>query len=172
MFITLIAILQAFSISLGVGSATLAVVNFFAAIADGTIDVTERRMIGIVYTVLRVATATLLVTTLVLVSLIFSTHGFAGFSPFIGAQLLTLTILLINSSLMSARLMTSTFGPAIQACSWYTLATLAALQSLQLTDFSFWQFILGYISWIVLGVGVVNALMFIQKDKFNRSRNF
>lgn len=162
--VTLVAIVQSFAISLGVGSSTLAILNFFTAIADGTIDPTERRMMGIVYKVLRVAMGLIMVTTLFL---IFSQQGnnLNGLSAFSLGQITALAVLFLNATLMTLHIMPSTFGPAIQAGSWYTLGTLAAQQSLQLTDFSYLEFLLGYLAWIVLAIGVVNGAMELMKAK-------
>jgi len=165
LFITLVAIIQSLSISLGVGSSTLAIVNFFAAIADGTIDETERRMMGIVYVVLRIAMVLILVTSLFLVAIQYSEVGLDGLSAFTYGQLLALAVLFLNAMLMTAHLMPSTYGPAIQAGSWYTLGGLLAIQLQGADTFTFTQFILGYITWIVLAVGIVNGVMAIQKAK-------
>ncbi|MFT7644380.1 MAG: hypothetical protein ACI9BF_000023 [Candidatus Paceibacteria bacterium] len=159
LFITLVAILQPFSISLGVGSSTLAIVNFFVTIADGAIDETERRMMGVVYVVLRVATLMILLTTGALVSIEFTNGGIVGFSTIIYAQLLTLIMLFVNASLMTARVMPSTYGPALQAGSWYTLGTLSALQIVGIVNFSFLNFLFGYITWLILAVAIVNGIM-------------
>lgn len=164
-FLTVVAILQSFSISLGVGSSTLAIINFFAAIADGVIDDTERRMMGIVYVVLRVAMAVILVTTLLLLAAEYSSLGIMNMTPFAVAQFFTLIMLFLNAMLMTAHLMPSTFGPAIQAGSWYTLGTLMALRSLDMTEFTFTQFFLGYIAWIVLAVAIVNGVMAVLKER-------
>ncbi len=59
----LVAILQSIGISLGVGSSTIAIVNFFVAIADGKIEPTERKMMQVTYVILRVAMVTILLTT-------------------------------------------------------------------------------------------------------------
>ena len=61
--IIVIAILQIFSVSLGVGSSTLAVLNFFVAIADGKISDEERNMMGVVYIVLRISMLAILFTS-------------------------------------------------------------------------------------------------------------
>lgn len=165
LFITIVAILQSFSISLGVGSSTLAIINFFAAIADGTIDPTERRMMGIVYVVLRVAMVSILLTTILLIAYQSTETDILTLSTFAYAQLFALMVLFSNAMLMTARLMPSNFGPAIQAGSWYTLGTLAALVPLGLTSFTFLQFILGFVTWIVLAVSIVNGVMAIQLAK-------
>ncbi len=80
MIITLATIIQSMAISLGVGSSTLAIINFFVAIADGAIDETERKMMGVVYKVLRVAMVLILITTILLLLNLYSSAGLAGFS--------------------------------------------------------------------------------------------
>jgi hypothetical protein len=155
-------IIQSFSISLGVGSSTLAIVNFFAAIEDGTIDETERRMMGIVYIVLRVAIGLILFTSFILSYQSMVTNGLTGM--LIG-QVIALAVLFINAALMTMRIMPSTFGPAIQAGSWYTLGTLSALQIVGVTDFTLAVFLMGYVTWLILAVGIVNGIMAILKAK-------
>jgi hypothetical protein len=164
-FVTLISIIQSFSISLGVGSSTLAVTNFFVAIADGAIDETERRMMGVVYVVLRIAMILILISTLTILSLMYASTGLAGMSAFHFGQIMATIVLFVNAMLMTAHLMPSNFGPAIQAGNWYTLGTLSALLPLGLTDFSFTQFFLAYITWLVLAIAIVNGIMAILRGK-------
>jgi hypothetical protein len=159
-FTTLVAILQSFSISLGVGSSTLAIINFFVAISDGRIDETERRMMGVVYVVLRVAMVLILLTTITLLAYEASMVGsLLQMSVFSYVMALPLAILFINALLMTLHIMPSTFGPSIQAASWYTLGALMALKALDITGFSFIVFILSYITWIVLATAIVNGIM-------------
>ena len=161
---TFVAIVQSFSISLGVGSSTLAIVNFFVAISDGKIDETERRMMGIVYVVLRIAMILILATTVLL--MIFD-HLDAGIdmTSLVSAQLIVLIVLFLNATLMTMRKMPSTFGPALQAGSWYTLGTLAALVPLGLTTFTLTEFFLGYITWLILAIAIVNGVMAMLKHQ-------
>lgn len=160
----LTSIFQVFSVSLGVGSSTLAITNFFVAIADGKIDETERRMMGVVYVVLRIAMVAILITTLILFVLDFMQAGnLSALSDFTYAFLIPLTVLFINAVLMTLHLMPSTFGPSIQAGSWYTLGTLMALKSLGITDFSLTIFLLAYVTWLVLATSIVNGIMAILK---------
>jgi len=163
--ITFFAILQTFSVSLGVGSSTLAIVNFFVAISDGKIDETERKMMGAIYTTLRVAMVAILVTTLGLITLEFFNSGAVSLTVFSVALLFTLSILFINAVLMTIRLMPSTFGPALQAGSWYTLGALVALKLQGITDFTFLQFFLAFMAWMVLAIGVVNGIMSLLKKR-------
>ncbi len=164
-FLTLTAIIKSFAISLGVGSSTLAITSFFVAISDGRIDDTERRMMGVVYIVLRVAMVLILLTTLILLSVQYAATGFSEISTFNFAQLFVTLVLFINAMLMTAHLIPSNFGPAIQAGNWYTLGTLAALVPLQLTNFTAIQFVLAYITWLVLAIGIVNGVMAILRGK-------
>ncbi|MEK7638901.1 MAG: hypothetical protein AAB388_01935 [Patescibacteria group bacterium] len=169
MFLTLVAIIQSFAISLGVGSSTLAITNFFVAIADGKIDETERKMMGVVYVVLRVAMVLILGTTVLLVGNTWATVGISGLSAFTWGQIIPLVVLYVNAVLMTAHLMPSTFGPALQAGSWYTLGTLSALAILDMTGFTLMQFLLGYIAWLVLAVAIVNGLMAVLKARKTKS---
>ncbi|MCA9355067.1 hypothetical protein KC865_00760 [Candidatus Kaiserbacteria bacterium] len=169
-FLGLVSIVQTLSIALGVGSSTLAVINFLVAIKDGKIDDTERRMMGVVYVVLRVAMVIILITTILLISAEYSSAGFAGLSAFSLGQLLTLFVLFTNAMLMTAHLMSTTFGPGLQAGSWYTLGILLALNTIGWTNFLFTTFILSYVTWLILAIGIVNLLMFYAKEKAKRGQ--
>lgn len=166
-FLTLVAILQSFAVSLGAGSSTLAIINFFVAIADGSISPDERRMMGVVYIVLRIAMILILITTLCLLAAQYS-NGTLTLVPYNVAQLVVIGVLFVNAMLMTAHIMPSNFGPAIQAGNWYTLGTLSALVPLSLTTFSMMHFFLAYITWIALAIAIVNGIMAIQMAKRNK----
>lgn len=159
------SVLQVFAISLGVGSSTLAIVNFFVAVADGEIDETERRMMGVVYVVLRIAMLFILLTTVGLVAAEYSAVDSAHLSAFSLGQLTVLFVLFLNALLMSAHLVPTTVGPALQAGSWYTLGTLIALEATHHISFTFFQFFLAYVAWIILAIGIVNSVLAILNAK-------
>lgn len=161
---TLVAIIQSFAISLGVGSSTLAIVNFFAAIADGTIDETERRMMGIVYVVLRIAMVAILVTTMFMVAPVVFDAGLSALTTIQVGQCIAIAVLFINAVLMTAHIVPSTIGPGLQAGSWYTLGTLIALQAQGVVNFTVPQFLLAYVTWLVLAIGAVNGVMAVLKE--------
>ena len=165
---TLIAILQAFSISLGTGASTLAIINFFVAIADGGISPDERRMMGVVYIVLRVAMVLILLTTITLLIRQYGIGGLSSMSTFHLGQALAITVLFVNAVLMTKHMIPSNFGPAIQAGNWYTLGTLSALLPLGIVGFSLTQFALAYIAWLILAISIVNAIMAMQMAKRNK----
>ena len=60
---------------------------------------------------------------------------------------------------MTVRIMPSTFGPSIQAGSWYTLGMVTALASVGAVTFSISTFVMAYITWLVLATGIVNGIM-------------
>jgi len=160
-----LSLIQSVAISLGVGSSTLAIVNFFIAIADGKIDETERKMMGITYTVLRVAMVLIIVTTISLIILEIVQLGLITLTAYLISQLFLIGMLFTNAYLMTKRIMPSTFGPAIQAGTWYTLGIFSALVPLGLTNFSLLQFGLLYVAVILLGISVVNGMMAYLKKK-------
>ena len=155
-----------FSISLGVGSSTIAVLNFFRAIADGTIDESERRMMGVTYIILRVAMVAILIFFTVQLM-----YGYLGFSDLLYGNTAAVavgflvTVLYTNAILMTYRIMPSTFGPAIQASSWYTLGVVAALVSLRITDYPLAVFFLSYVCALLLFTSAINLEMFRLKHK-------
>lgn len=163
-FATLFSILQSISVSLGLGCSTLAIVNFFVAIADGRIDENERRMMGVVYLVLRIAMIFILLSTIVLgaYNIVFLK---LDPTPFIFAQWTLIVILFLNSVLMSKHRMPSAIGPALQAATWYTLGILFALLQIRSIHFSYLQFVLAYIAVIALAVAVVNGIMTLLHSK-------
>ncbi len=164
-FLGIVSVLQSMSIALGVGCSTLAIINFFAAIADGVIDETERRMMGVVYVVLRVAMVLILVTTIMLAANEYGAKGLENVSVYTVAQVILLIALYTNAMLMSARIMPSTFGPAIQAGSWYALGFLSAIALVGWLGFSLVQFAFAYVTWLILAVAIVNGVMIIMKNK-------
>jgi len=120
-------------------------------------------MMGVVYTLLRVAMVAILTTTLGLIALEFVYSGVTSLTAFDIAQLFALSVLFINAVLMTFRIMPSTFGPALQAGSWYTLGALVALKLQGITDFTFIQFFMAYVTWLVLAIGIVNGIMSLLK---------
>ncbi len=161
----LVALIASMATSLGVGSSTLAIINFFVAIADGKIDETERRMMGNVYIVLRVAMV-ILFFTLTLKTGFDAYHlGADAFTPALFASWTVLGVLYLNAILMTLRIMPSTFGPGIQAGSWYTLGGLTALLSIGISASSYLIFVMAYVTFITFAVSLVNGIMAILKAK-------
>jgi len=163
--IILLSILQSVGVSLGVGSSTLAICNFFVAIADGEIDLSERRLMGVVYITLRVAMVLILVTTLALTVANYLGQGTSYLTPFIVGFWILISVLYINAVLMTKHIMPSSVGPALQASTWYTMGVLVALVPLGLNGFSLFHFALGYATAILLAISLVNALMHELKHR-------
>jgi hypothetical protein len=161
-----LSIIQTVSVSLGVGSSTIAILNFFQAIRDGVIDAAERGMMGVTYIVLRIAMVLILTTTVLLTGFGIVGSSTTFITTYISAQLALIGVLFINAILMTKRLMPSTLGPAIQASTWYTLGFTVALVPLKLhTYFTFWQFFTVYVSFMVLMILLVNLVMRYLKEK-------
>lgn len=158
------SIIQTLGISLGAGASTIAILNFFQAISDGKIDETERNFMGITYRVLRIMMTIILVSTFILACLGYLTQGLEYFTSYIIAQIILTLTLFLNAFLMTLRVMPSTFGPAIQVSSWYTLGFILALTPHNLTDFRLQVFILAYLTFIVCVIAIINSVMAHLKD--------
>jgi hypothetical protein len=164
--IILLGIIQSLGISLGVGSSTLAILNFFHAIADGKIDETERNFMGVTYLVLRIAMGTIFVGLFGTIIIYFHTAELENITNYLVFQTILLAVLFMNAALMTLRYMPSTFGPAIQASAWYTLGILAALKLQGLGgDWPFYMYVLMYLTTAIFAVSLVNGVMAYLNSK-------
>lgn len=161
---TLLYVLQALAVSLGVGASTLAAINFLYAISDGIIDETERNMMGIVYYVLRIAMSLIFLTTLSIGLLVYFTAGIEYLTPFFYALWTLIGALYVNALLMTFHQIPSTVGPAIQIATWHTLGILLTLSALSLTHFTYIQFFFPYVTSVALAVAVINGSMWYFKE--------
>ena len=165
-----IAVLQSIGVSLGVGSSTIAISQFFIAINDGQIDKAERRMMEVAYIVLRVAMGLILVTTLAHMAVVWYVLDMQGlaieqyWNTFTLSLWIIIAVLFTNAFAMTKHWMPSTLGPGIQGGSWYTLGILFAIASIGINSFTFMQFLLAYIGVMCLFVAVVNGIMAYQRS--------
>ncbi len=157
--IIILIVLQGAAISLGMGASTLAIANFFVAIADGKIEGDERKMMGVVYAVLRVAMVLIFSTTILLFISSVMSSGLGGVSVFILAQLIITFVLFTNAWLMTKRVMPSSIGPALQAGSWYTLGIMSTLVGMVGVTVALGMFALWYCAAIVVALMTVNGVM-------------
>lgn len=155
----LVAFLQSLGVSLGVGSSTIAVLNFLTAVRDGTVDDSEKRMMRVVYTILRVAMGIILFTMFLQGIFLVSAYGTFYFHPFVVFAWTVVIVLYVNAVLMTKRLMPRSIGPSLQAASWYTLALLYFFSTINATGFSYLQFFGIYATVFVLALIVINGSM-------------
>jgi len=162
--IMLVVIAQSIGVSLGVGSSTLAIINFFTAIADGKIDETERNMMGATYIVLRVAMLLIVFTSGCLTYRVYM-HADGQIGSFVVALWSLIFVLFANAILMTKHIMPSTIGPALQASTWYTLGVTFTLFSIGVANYLLLDFYLAYAVAIFLAVSLVNGMMAYLKHK-------
>ena len=157
--LTVLMIIQAMSISLGVGVSTMAILNFFYAISDGTIDPIERGFMGVTYITLRVAMVIIILAFAGMAVIGQLLYGQMYLTGYVLAQFTLIAGLFLNASLMTARIMPSKFGPAIQASCWYALGFILALVPLGYSSFSYPIFISAFIPFTLLMIVLVNLVM-------------
>lgn len=158
-------VLQGMGISLGVGASTLAIIFFFLAIKDGQISRDERSYLGVIYVVLRVAMGIILVTSVLAGIFGYLNFGSEYFTPYICAQAILTAVLFVNALLMTIHVMPSTFGPAIQASSWYSLGILAAVYAQGMQNLNILVFVFAYGTLIFFAISFINAMMAYLKEK-------
>lgn len=160
-----VTIIQAMAIGLGVGVSTMTIVHFFVAIADDEINASERTMLGAEYIVLRVAMLLILSMSALQALVVYLEIGRLPFTPLAIVAWTAIATLFFNAYLMTARLIPSRFGPAIQAGSWYTLGLISSFITVQWVSFSTLTLFLIYVSIVALFIIVVNGVMKLQAQK-------
>ena len=126
-------------------------------------------MLGIVYTVLRLAMILIFLTHLILNIPVYMAYGAAGLMTSLNfIQWLMLFILYVNALLMTTHVMPDTYGPGLQAATWYALGVITTLGGLAIT-IHFSVFVLTYIVFGILAVWLIDIfrrdLKVIQKRK-------
>ena len=169
-FFIIIEVLKTVSISLGVGGSTIAIALYLGSLSnDGKIDKSERRMLGMVYVVLRLAMILIFITHLVTNIPLYISGGVEALvNPINFIQWLVLFVLYVNALLMTSHIMPDTYGPGIQVTTWYALGIITALSGLYVNiDVSI--FIMTYIVFAIFAIWLIGIfkrdLKVIQKRK-------
>lgn len=124
-FYSFIHVLQSLSISLGLGFSTATTVLFLTA--QGQYDETRKNIMHTMYTLLRVAMISILVTTLYLSVTLYLHMGSHYFDTYTLSLWTFLLLLFLNSFLMTTRIIPKKLGPAVQVTTWYALAVSTTL---------------------------------------------
>ncbi|MEX0918201.1 MAG: hypothetical protein WDZ93_03520 [Candidatus Paceibacterota bacterium] len=161
----ILAFTQSLAVSLGVGSSTLAVVNYIVAVRDNNMDQSERRLMGVVYTILRIAMIAILLTMVGQALLVYIATGTYALYPFILAAWTVVLVLFANAILMTIHRMPRFLGPALQAGSWYMLAVLYFFSTIGLVGLSYTQFFTMYLAIVIVAILAINGTLAYFKTK-------
>ncbi|HEX4799061.1 MAG TPA: hypothetical protein VFV22_00790 [Candidatus Paceibacterota bacterium] len=156
----LIIIMNTSAIGLGVGASTLAIISFLVALHDGTIDTSERRMLGVIYSLLRFAMVSILITLILIIWLQPSLFG--SQTTYI---VILVGIIFLNAIAMTKHWISSKVGPALQAASWYTLGFISTIHMFSLYKIDALAFVILYGIDIVFFIVLVNVLLHISITK-------
>lgn len=150
-------LLLSFGVSLGVGSSTLTVLGFLTAVRDGVVDQSERRIMHIMYLVLRVAMVVILLALFTQGITLISAYGMDYLQPLTVVVWSAVFVLYLNAVLMTLHYMPKSIGPAIQAGTWYTLGVLSFMIAYGFTEFSYAKLFGGYLVLVVVMALLING---------------
>lgn len=149
------------SIALGVGTSTLAISSFLVALQDGEIDPSERRMLGVIYCVLRIAMLGIIVMSSAVYML--DPKFLVGLDIYL---LIIMTVLVLNAIAMTKHWISGKYGPAIQAGTWYTMGFMATIHMFELFAIDTTTFLLFYAGDVLLAYFIVNGfLAYFKRNK-------
>lgn len=148
------------SIALGVGTSTLAISSFLVALKDGQIDPSERRMLGVIYWVLRSAMLGIVVMSSAVYLL--DPEFLVGLDIYL---LILMVVLILNAIAMTKHWISGKYGPAIQAGTWYTMGFMATIHMFDLFTIDVSTFLWFYAGDILLAYAIVNGCLWYFKRK-------
>ena len=160
-FYIIVEVLKAVSISLGVGASTVVIALYLGSLSnDGKIDDSERRLLGINYTVLRAGMILIFLTHLILNIPMFLEGGITAlYTPLNLIQWILLGILYVNAILMTAHIMPDTYGPGIQVSTWFSFGIATALAPLVAIDLTIFTG-----AYILFGIFTIWLLDIFKRD--------
>ena len=146
---SILEVLGAVALSLGVGSSTFALIFHFMGMRAPAAHTAGKPYQKVVYVVLRIAMALILLTEIGK-TILYVQNGLTLEAARAAHSLLFLWTLIgalyMNAILMTLHLMPMKAGPAIQATSWYALGVLTALP---VVTFTYLPLLLTYLAGIV-----------------------
>jgi hypothetical protein len=122
-------------LTLGVGSSTFALIFFISALKDGVIDDSEKRLLHIVYTVLRVGMGILILTILAKIA-----TTTLPFPQTLLAQAFLMCVITVNAILMTYKVMSMKFGPILAGGSWYSLFFVTQLTPSHINQWALFEY--------------------------------
>lgn len=161
----ILVVVHSSAIALGVGASSVAIAGFLTAIADGTFDPSERRIMGVVYLSLRIAMGMILVTS---AAILWLDPSFFG--SFTAPLWFLMFILFLNALLMTKHWIPYTLGPAIQAGTWYTLGFLITIYIFDFATLNIAVISGFYLADLLLAFVIVNACMAYLKKRRRRKQ--
>lgn len=157
---SLVAIASMSAIALGVGSSTIAIASFITALRDGTIDQTERTLLGVIYIFLRISMVLIILTTLFL-----AWQNPALLGDYIAYVYVLVALLFVNAFCMTKHYISMKIGPAIQAGTWYTLGFVTTIDMLNLFPLAVQGFIVLYVIDVLIAITILNGYLVYFKRK-------
>ncbi len=155
---SILEVLSAIALSLGVGSSTFALIFHFMGMRSPTARTAGKPYQHVVYIVLRVAMALVLLAEIGKVVL-YIQNGLTVETLRTAHPLLFLWTLIgmlyANAILMTLHRMPMRLGPAIQATSWYALGVLTALPAV---TFTYLPLLLTYLGGIVVMAVIIELI--------------
>jgi len=162
-FKALLIFLDLLELGLAAGASTFALTFYFMGMKDGVIDRSERRFMGAVYFVLRVALVVIIVTEVFYVFY----YGLPAFTLVETAEVLwfrwmLLGVIIGNAILMQLHRMPMWLGPALAGGSWYALFFASVWPNLTLPFITLFVY---YIVFVIIMTMALNVLKYFYVPK-------
>ena len=117
----LMNLVRTYAVGLCLGVSSIAMINYFCVVAKGSTEPAENRMMGIVYTVLRVGMVLAVLTELTTLAYYYHVDNFVYWTdnPEFLMRITIFSVIVINAFAMQYRKVSMWLGPVFAGGSWY-----------------------------------------------------
>lgn len=165
-----IHLMRELGLTLAVASSTYALIFFYKATADGTVDATERSFMHTVYFVLRIGLL-LLIGAEALGVFLYEMYGSSAeyfYTPVFYGRVTLLSVIVANAFLMQWRIMPMWLGPALAGGSWYAYFL---LNTIPLYVYSYGELFRLYVGFLILAVLFHHVMVLLTRRLYKPIRS-
>jgi hypothetical protein len=166
--------LHQYAIGLSVGASTFAMVFYYYVLARGETHPEHRKLMHIVYFVLRIGMLLIVISEFAKFAYSYQTNNYLYWmhNPEVFMRWLIFSIIVLNAILMHKRLISMWIGPVLAGGSWYALFFFSVFVDIRWVDtgYDFIHLLVGYLLWLLVVFAVLGLLRLyltrrVQKPK-------
>lgn len=153
----LVNLIHQYAVGLSVGASTFAMVFYYYSLAQGGLDEAQRKLVHIVYFVLRIGMLLIVVAEFAKFQYNIQINNYLYWmaNPEVYMRLTIFSVIVVNAILMHKRLISMWLGPIFAGGSWYAFFFFSVFVDIRWVDtgYSYLTLFTGYLLWLAL-VGV------------------
>lgn len=162
-------LLHQYAVGLSVGASTFAMVFYYYVVAQGQTHLEQRKLMHIVYFVLRIGMMLIVVSEFVKFEYNYQINNYLYWmaNPEVYMRLTIFSVIVVNAILMHKRLISMWIGPVLAGGSWYAFFFFSVFVDIRWVDMGYDYFTLlsGYLLWLAaVGVFLTGLRVYLTRN--------